>query len=33
MKPARSPACAKPDGSVIPTAAAFHIAFAMLAFW
>jgi RND family efflux transporter MFP subunit len=32
MKPTRSPACAKPDGSVTPTAAGFHIAFAIFAF-
>jgi hypothetical protein len=32
MKPTRSPACAKPDGSVTPRAAAFHMAFAIFAF-
>ena len=32
MEPTRSPACAKPDGSVTPTTAAFHIAFAIFAF-
>jgi RND family efflux transporter MFP subunit len=32
MKPTRSPACAKPDGSVTPRAAAFPISFAIFAF-
>src|SRR6202790_2760824 len=32
MKPTRSPVCAKPDGSVTPRAAAFHISFAIFAF-